>query len=471
MQAMGHLAPAAGAFAKSTVDAKVLNEGVGQSFGILTFRGKVWRIKFRGVETPLLMPPRVPGGPQDTPQPNIDVVIVHASPAISKIWYNGGYQEGDKEAPDCFSVNGVSPDPASPDRQAELCATCPKNVWGSKTTEAGKPGKACQDSKRLVVVPAGDLQNEMFGGPMLLRVPPASLQDMGQYNDMLGQMGHRFYTVRTQLGFDHQVAYPKLTWAPIASLSDSEAQVVVALQEDPRTKRILSEAVDQVRHEAPAQIEQQPAPQPTPQPAPAQPAPAVYTPPVQPAQPAPAPQYVDAGPIPIGLVRTASSPVTSAAAPTPAPVQAAPEPAPFRVLSPEEMVKLPPDQLPAYLAALTAHYAAQVPAATPVSATASVPASALTPASIAAATAATPVSGRGRGRRAAAPAAATPVPPPSPAPTPDLPVGAPAGNPFGGGGAPLTAPPEPTSSPAAAPDAENDAALNDLNSKLGALLG
>jgi len=253
MNALAHLGAAAPVFHQSQVPAGVLNEGIGGSFPILTLRGKVWRIKYRGDETDLVIPPTVPGGhPQ--PRPTIDVVIAHASPAVAKIYYEGQYSEGDSEAPDCFSVNGLAPDPASPHKQSELCATCPKAVWGSKTLSNGKPGKACQDSKRLVVVPADDMGNEMFGGPMLLRVPPASLQDMGKYNSDLQQFGHAFYTVRTQIGFDMQSAYPKITWAAVRALSPGEAEKVIEIQNDPRTKRILSEAVDQVRAEVPAPL-------------------------------------------------------------------------------------------------------------------------------------------------------------------------------------------------------------------------
>ena len=461
MQAMGHLAPAAGAFAKSSVDAKVINEGIGQSFAILTIRGKVWRIKFRGEETALLMPPSAPGMPQNTPQPNIEVVIVHSSPAVSKIYYEGQYSEGDSEAPDCFSVNGHNPDPASPKKQAELCATCPNNIWGSKTMANGKPGKACQDSKRLVVVPANDLANELFGGPMLLRVPPASLQDMGAYNSQLQQFGHAFYTVRTQLGFDHQVAYPKLTFAATAALQESEALKVVELQNDPRTKRILSEAVDSVRHEAlPAPAQQQALAAPS-QPHVIVPTPAV----VQPTTPASSMAGAgvgltgavggqpDAGVIPAFLDRTqtpapAAQLVTPPATPpvvaqTVAQPVATPvvqeQPQPFRLLTPEELAKLTQPEMLAYMTQMQAHLSAQATLAQPA---------------------------KPRGRRAAAPAAQAPVPPPSPQPTAEAPPVATVAT-----AASAFAPAAPgVTNGVTPPAAEADPALASLNDKLGALL-
>lgn len=448
LQMMGQLAPASGAFGASQVDGKAINEGIGQSFAILTYRGKVWRIKFRGEETDLMMPPTQPGMPPTTARPTIEVVIINASPVISKIWYEDGYIEGSTEAPDCFSVNGMAPDPASPKKQNDVCATCPKNMWGSKTTAAGKPGKACQDSKRLVVVPANDLANEMFGGPMLLRIPPASLQDMGQYASVLQQYNHKFYTVKTQLGFDHNMAYPKITFTPLQAIPDADAPTVLALQEDPRTKRILSEAVDQVRHEVPPATAQQAAAAQL-----APPTPALVQQPVQQTVPVPVvnPTMQPGSPvepdltIPAALDRRvapvqatipaplqAAAPVVQQEAPAqPVVQQPAPTPAAeaFRVLTPQEMGALPPEQMMAYVAQLQSYYAAQA--------------------------AATPVAGRGRRPRAATAAAVTAPPSPAPADSAATPAATPA--------------PVPVLEQAASP--ADAAVIAGLNDKLASLLG
>jgi len=215
-----------------------LAAGVQGAFAILTIRGKVFRIKYRGEETALM---RADGtGPMQA----VNVVIVKASPTISKIFYPGGYTEGSSDAPACWSVNGQTPDPASPQKQCETCAACPMNIWGSKITEQGKKGKMCADSKRLVIVPEQDMKNEAFGGPMLIRVPAASLGDMAQYGSMLEAQGAAYFGVVTQLSFGIDEAYPKLAFKPIRYLSEAEAQTLLALQNDPTTHRILSEAVD-----------------------------------------------------------------------------------------------------------------------------------------------------------------------------------------------------------------------------------
>jgi hypothetical protein len=130
------------------------------------------------------------------------VVLLAASQNVSKVWYEDGYVEGSTNSPDCFAPNGVTPDASSKKKQSNTCASCPQNVWGSRITPAGKKGKACQDSKRVAVSPLGDIRNEAFGGPMMLRVPAASLSDFGAYGDGLDGQGYKYFTVGTKMSFD-----------------------------------------------------------------------------------------------------------------------------------------------------------------------------------------------------------------------------------------------------------------------------
>lgn len=244
-----------------------LSSGVGQSFGVISYKGKVWAIKYQGESTVLM---RDDG---DGPRGSIEVVVVKASAAISKIFYEKGYSEGDNAAPDCWSVNGVTPDPASSKKQSNTCAGCPKNVFGSRMTEDGKKAKACSDSRRLAVVPLADISNEMFGGPMLLRVPATSLKTVAQYGDQLKAVGYPYFGVGTRFSFDPNEAYPSFQLKAIRALTDAEAKKVLELQNDERTQRILNQAVVEVTHEpkeeAPSMaaiFEQPPAEEPKPEP-------------------------------------------------------------------------------------------------------------------------------------------------------------------------------------------------------------
>lgn len=213
-----------------------LSAGISAGFGLVGYRGKVWSLKHRGEETQLM---RDDG---DGPKASIEVVMVKASTHISKIFYENGYVEGSSEAPDCFSTNGIVPDASVQKKQCASCANCPMNAWGSRVTPAGKQGKRCSDSKRVAVVPAADIPNEAFGGPLLLRVPAASLQDLATYGTKLGQIGYPYFAVVTRIAFDPAESYPKFTFGAIRPLTDAEADLVIAMQGDIQVTRVLAEA-------------------------------------------------------------------------------------------------------------------------------------------------------------------------------------------------------------------------------------
>jgi len=239
----GSLAPA---FAGTNANDD-LSSGIQSSFGLIGYKGKVWSIRYRGDETPLM---REDG---DGARGSIEVVILKASQSVSKIWYEQGYVEGSNAAPDCFSNNGVAPEPTSAKPQCASCAACKHNAWGSRITPAGKQGKACADSKRLAVVPADDIGNEMFGGPMLLRVPAASLQDLAMYGQKMQQMGYPYYSVATRIAFDPNEAYPKFTFSAIRPLKADEAPLILAERDGHQVNRILSESEFTPAEAAPVQ--------------------------------------------------------------------------------------------------------------------------------------------------------------------------------------------------------------------------
>ena len=73
----------------------------------------------------------------------LDVVVVGANPRLSKQWYAKAWTpDSEPSAPDCFSLDGIGPDPESTSPQNDLCASCPQNAWGSKITPQGQQIKA-----------------------------------------------------------------------------------------------------------------------------------------------------------------------------------------------------------------------------------------------------------------------------------------------------------------------------------------
>jgi hypothetical protein len=203
------------------------------------YKGKVWSTRFGGVDTPLM---REDG---DGARGSIEVVIVKAAAPISKIFYKGGYVEGSTAAPDCWSASGVAPDGSVQNKVHATCADCPMNAWGSRVTEAGKQGKACADSRRIAVVPVADIDNELFGGPMLLRIPAASLKDLKAYGDLLNSYQYPYYACATRISFDPKEAYPKFVFNAIRPLTDDEGRKIMALRDDKRVATVLNESSDQ----------------------------------------------------------------------------------------------------------------------------------------------------------------------------------------------------------------------------------
>lgn len=207
-------------------DNEDLSSGVRGGYSVLSIRGSRWHIKHDGEETTVLDPTT------KDPVGSLKMVLLKANGSISKNFYPDGYEEGSSEPPTCYSIEGVQPDPGAPDIQAESCAICPKNVFGSRITDSGKKAKACSDSRRMAVIPEGDFNNEEYGGPMLLRVPAGSLTNLSQYGKKMKREGFPYNTIITRVSFDHSVSHPKLEFNAVRPLNDGEAEELVGLLKD-----------------------------------------------------------------------------------------------------------------------------------------------------------------------------------------------------------------------------------------------
>ena len=231
--------PVPAAFAGTTANDD-LGAGIQASYGIIGYKGKVWSTRYQGDTKQLMRPDG------DGPRNSIEVVLVKGSPAISKIYYKQGYVDGSDAAPDCWSADGIKPDASVKTKCNATCADCPMNAWGSRISEAGKAGKLCSDSRRVAVVPLEDIDNELFGGPMLLRVPAASLKDLKAYGDLMSSYQFPYYSVGTRISFDSNEAYPKFVFNAIRPLTNEEALKIKALHEGKKLAAVLNETAASV---------------------------------------------------------------------------------------------------------------------------------------------------------------------------------------------------------------------------------
>lgn len=225
--------PVAAVFAGAAGAGDDLSGGITGGYGLIKYRGKVWSIQHHGTTNNLM---REDG---DGPRGSIDVVIVKANAQLSKTWYESGWDENNNNPPDCASANGIVPDAGVPKKQADACLGCPKNAWNS--APGGGKGKACGDHRRMAVVPFTDLKNEFFGGPLLLRCPAASLQDMAAFDARYKNLGYPYFTMAIKIGFDPQESFPKFTFVALRPLTEAEGQIIMAHRASPETARVVNE--------------------------------------------------------------------------------------------------------------------------------------------------------------------------------------------------------------------------------------
>jgi hypothetical protein len=201
-------------------------QGVRLTFPVVSIEGRVWSVTHRGVETVIKSSEGTDhhGKPlPEAPVRALNVVIVGISPAISKAWYAKAFQPGVKvPLPDCFSTDGETPDAASPNRQSELCSTCPKNQFESAISDDGTKGKgkACRDGRKIAVVPAGDIANSIYGGPMMLRLPVMSIPNLAKYCGQLSIAGIDVTQVVTSMSFNMDVRYPEVIFTALGFIQN-----------------------------------------------------------------------------------------------------------------------------------------------------------------------------------------------------------------------------------------------------------
>ncbi len=134
-------------------------------------------------------------------------------------WAESFDKSGGGTPPQCFSMDGVKPDMMGEDVQAESCASCPNNKYGSD----GGRGKACKNMKRVHVL----LEGSAF--PHRLTVPPSNLKAVDNYISMLTGQSTPYQLVKTTFKLKEEknkdgIAYSELTFEKsglITSMDDA----------------------------------------------------------------------------------------------------------------------------------------------------------------------------------------------------------------------------------------------------------
>ena len=215
-----------------------LAEGIGSSYGILGYKGKVWTLRLRGEKYTFVRPD------DGSPANHLDVIILRQAKNKSKSYYEK-YDPSASEGmrPICASLNGVTPDDEVVNKQATACAICPRNAW--RTNADGSKARDCTDYKRLAVLLLPSQSQQVLGAPLMepvfLRIPPASLNNLATYGEQLTKMGWPYYAVVTRVKFDPNQPHPKMMFQPLQALTDAEAPVILPLREDQQSLRITGD--------------------------------------------------------------------------------------------------------------------------------------------------------------------------------------------------------------------------------------
>ena len=96
-----------------------LAEGIGSSYPVIGYKGKIFSIRHRGESKPIL---RADDG---TPVGYLDVVILRQAKVKAKSYYPDGFEDGGSagKRPTCASIDGVRPDPDVQAPQSALCCS------------------------------------------------------------------------------------------------------------------------------------------------------------------------------------------------------------------------------------------------------------------------------------------------------------------------------------------------------------
>jgi hypothetical protein len=182
--------------------------------------------------------------PDGTEAETIDGVIVDF--VSSNLLFEGAFDAKNPQPPGCFAVGPepttLIPSNNSPNKQAETCAVCSNNQFGSN----GK-GKACKNT-RLLAIKALDSDDIA-----ILSVPPTSIKAFDSYVSTLASK-HRLppVGVLTRISLDRSVTYAAPRFDVVKPLGEDELPAVMEARKPARERLVVEPDFSQYVPPAPA---------------------------------------------------------------------------------------------------------------------------------------------------------------------------------------------------------------------------
>jgi hypothetical protein len=211
-----------------------LSDGIGQSYPLIKYKGKVWSLQYKG-KNHIITDPTT-----GYASPFIDVIILNGASTKSKAYFEN-WNEGTHDRPLCTSMDSVVPDEGVVAKQSETCGLCPRNEF--KMNANGKNVRECSDYKRLSVLLLPAQTEKLLGFPLLepvfLRVPGGSLLNLSEMDTQARLRGLKYYAFITRIDFDPKESYPKMQFTGVQKLTSAEKPTIEALRNDPRNAAII----------------------------------------------------------------------------------------------------------------------------------------------------------------------------------------------------------------------------------------
>jgi hypothetical protein len=176
---------------------------------------------------------------------------VNATKDISRTFYSKAYDpKAEAVPPDCWSKDGVAPDPTASAKQAVKCDSCPQNIKGSGQGNS----RACRFSKRLAIA----LADDVAGGVYQLTLPSASIFGDGEKNQMpfnkfvkyVGSQGYSIDTLVTTMSFDEDSDSPRVYFDAKRFLNQEEYAATSKLGKSQEAINAITMTVAQSDHVA-----------------------------------------------------------------------------------------------------------------------------------------------------------------------------------------------------------------------------
>lgn len=231
---------------------------------------------------------------------SITLALIRVNDGLHKAYYSKKWTPGSDDPPDCYSNDGIKPAEDSQKKQANACAGCKHNEWGSYVNpDTGSKGRACSDSKKLAVLPPNQLGN-MDLPPYMLTVPAASMKSLGGMMTSLNNLSPPvpYNGVVVEVSFDTDASHPKLLFRPVDYLTEDQYAAAEERFDTAETKACVGQNLIPVKdvtnakaaEEAAAEMEEEDEPEEE-----AKPAPKKKRAPAKKAKPEPEPEAEEEG--------------------------------------------------------------------------------------------------------------------------------------------------------------------------------